>query len=396
MVDWEQKMDSLYTYFYLFLFIPGLLLNTVALWVLCRHISKKMKTVIFMINLALADLAHVLSLPLRIYYYFTNTWPFGHAACLFCFYLKFLNMYAAIVFLMCISVQRCVFLLKPFFARRWRKRYDLLISIMVWLVVGLACSPFILMRTQDISTSVFTPTYSSSTQASIAGTNPYGSHSTTSHSSSLGFGSISSNPRCFKDLPNRKLSLSTAVTMMVLAELFGFLLPLAAIGYSSARIARSLLRTQDQDPGSPLPRGRTLTSSSSTSQTEAAWDRQAAGDKGRALRMVLGCSALFLVCFMPYHVSFMLYLMVSQDMVSHCGLRLATQQFHPVSLCLSSLSCCLNPLLYYFLSTEFRLHLSRRAFTSMLLSSPVGSSYTSRRLKLLQKRVSTESIASHK
>jgi hypothetical protein len=64
-----------------------------------RYYSKKMKTLIFMINLAIADLAHVLSLPLRIYYYFTLTWPFGRVACLLCFSLKYLNMYAAIVFL---------------------------------------------------------------------------------------------------------------------------------------------------------------------------------------------------------------------------------------------------------------------------------------------------------
>lgn len=38
MTDWEQSMDKMYTYFYLLLFIPGLLLNTTALWVLCRHI----------------------------------------------------------------------------------------------------------------------------------------------------------------------------------------------------------------------------------------------------------------------------------------------------------------------------------------------------------------------
>lgn len=61
--------------------------------------SKKTKAVIFMINLALADLAHILSLPLRIYYYFTHTWPFGRMLCLICFYLKYLNMYAAIAFL---------------------------------------------------------------------------------------------------------------------------------------------------------------------------------------------------------------------------------------------------------------------------------------------------------
>lgn len=130
MTEWEKSMEKMYTYFYLLLFIPGLLLNTTALWVLCRHIrcthkhththirevsntlwtrltllsgccscSKKTKAVIFMINLAFADLAHILSLPLRIYYYFTHTWPFGKSVCLLCFYLKYLNMYAAIVFL---------------------------------------------------------------------------------------------------------------------------------------------------------------------------------------------------------------------------------------------------------------------------------------------------------
>lgn len=61
--------------------------------------SKRTKAVIFMINLALADLVHILSLPLRIYYYFTHTWPFGRSICLFCFYLKFFNMYASIIFL---------------------------------------------------------------------------------------------------------------------------------------------------------------------------------------------------------------------------------------------------------------------------------------------------------
>uniref|UniRef100_A0A3Q3WTD1 G-protein coupled receptors family 1 profile domain-containing protein n=1 Tax=Mola mola TaxID=94237 RepID=A0A3Q3WTD1_MOLML len=306
MTSWEQQMDTMYTYFYLLLFLPGLLLNTTALWVLCRYISKKTKAVIFMINLALADLAHILSLPLRIYYYFTHTWPFGRGICLFCFYLKYLNMYAAIVFLVCISMQRCVFLLKPFFARRWRRRYDLLISITVWLLVGMACSPFILMRSSNTTNT----------------------------------GIVS----CFKDLPMRHLPFSLAVTTMVLAELLGFLIPLACI-------------------------------ISSYSQTDRYSEKQTNTEKRRALLMVLGCSGLFLLCFTPYHINFLLYLMVSQDIVSNCATRVAVRQFHPVSLCLASLSCCLNPVLYYFLTAEFRLHFSRRtsSFTSSLLSSPISS-----------------------
>ncbi|KAM9850340.1 putative P2Y purinoceptor 10 [Aulostomus maculatus] len=333
MSEWEQHMDQLYTYFYILLFIPGLLLNTTALWVLCRHISKKTKAVIFMINLALADLAHILSLPLRIYYYFTRDWPFGRSACLFCFYLKYLNMYAAVAFLVCISVQRCVFLLDPFSARRWRRRYDLLISIIMWVVVSLACSPFILMRSSS--------------------TNP-------------------GNNSCFKDLPMRRLPLSLAVTMMSLAELFGFLIPLACISYSSIRISWSLNHKKVQQDSTLLNSSahRRLQSVTSTDH-----DNQSKSDKQRALRMVLSCCAVFLFCFAPYHINFLLYLMVSQGIVSHCAMRLAVRQFHPVSLCLASLSCCLNPLLYYFLTAEFRLHLTRRtsSFTSSLLSSPISS-----------------------
>uniref|UniRef100_A0A3B4AQQ0 G-protein coupled receptors family 1 profile domain-containing protein n=1 Tax=Periophthalmus magnuspinnatus TaxID=409849 RepID=A0A3B4AQQ0_9GOBI len=301
---WEKDSEQMYMYFYLLLFLPGLFLNTIALWVLCRHISKKTKAVIFMINLAIADLAHILSLPLRIYYYFTHHWPFGRGVCLFCFYLKYLNMYAAIVFLVCISVQRCVFLLKPFSARRWRRRYDLLISFIVWVVVGVCCSPFILMR-------------------------------------------------CFKDLPMRHVSQSTAVAMITFGELFGFLLPLLCISYSSFRIAHSLTQKQKSE-------------------------------KHRALKMVLSCSGLFLFCFGPYHVNFLLYLLMSQDILTDCVTVVAVRKFHPFSLCIASLSCCLNPILYYFLTTEFRMHFMQRttSFSDTFLSSPLSSpKYNSVKMK---------------
>ena len=104
-------------------------------------------------------------------------------------------------------------------------------------------------------------------------------------------------------------------------------------------------------------------------------EKHSDSEKQRALQMVLSCTFLFLLCFAPYHLNFLLYLMVSQDIVTHCATRLAVNHFHPVSLCLASLSCCLNPLLYYFLTAEFRSHLNMRtsSFSSTLLSSPVSS-----------------------
>ncbi|XP_053735123.1 putative P2Y purinoceptor 10 [Synchiropus splendidus] len=341
MSEWEEHMEKMYSYFYLLLFVPGLLLNTTALWVLWRHISKKSKTVIFMMNLALADLVHTLSLPLRIYYYFTHSWPFGSGLCLFCFYLKYLNMYAAISFLVCISVQRCCFLLDPFLARRWRRRSDLVISAVVWAVVGLSCSPFILMRSGASNTS--DAQHVSELRDSVEGSAPPPLAS-------------SPKPSCFKDLPMRRPSTALLVSMVALAEVFGFLLPLLCIVYSSVRIRRSLAVQQNHAALQP----KNL--------------KHSDGEKSRALKMVLSCSLVFLLCFAPYHINFLLYMMVQQGILSHCPTRLAVLQVHPVSLCLASLSCCLNPLLYYFLTAEFRLHIRSRtsSFSSSLMSSPMS------------------------
>lgn len=296
MTAWDEGMYDLYTYFNLIIFIPGLLGNSIALWVLCRFIRKKTKAIMFMINLAVADLVHVLSLPLRIYYYYTHTWPFGKELCLFCFYLKYLNMYAGIAFLVCISLQRCIFLMHPFCAKSWKRRYDFRISIVVWLVVGLCCTSFILMRTNSDSKGQQTG--------------------------------------CFKDLPTRRPGLGTAVAIMTFGELLGFVAPLTIIGFSSYFIIRSLQQS--------VRAGHSV------------------NDKKRALRMVLVCTGVFLFCFAPYHINFLLYMMVSQDLITQCTVQQVVKQFHPISLCMASLNCCLNPLIYYFLTTEFQQQLSRQ------------------------------------
>ncbi|XP_067312835.1 putative P2Y purinoceptor 10 [Pseudorasbora parva] len=293
MTEWETAMNQLYTFVYLIIFIPGLLSNTLALWVLCRFISKKTKAIIFMINLTIADLAHVLSLPLRIHYYIQQDWPFGNGLCLLCFYLKYLNMYASIAFLVCISLQRCAFLLWPFRAKHWKSRYDVCISAVVWVVVGLCCSPFILMRKSS---------------------------------------SGNDTRNCFKDLPMRKLDFRIAVSMMAAAELFGFIGPLITIGFCTYLIVKSLRQRNKNEK--------------STSNTR------------KALRMVRVCAGVFLFCFAPYHINFLLYLMVTQCIITNCAVSQAIRQFHPISLCMASLNCCLNPLIYYFLTTEFKQQLS--------------------------------------
>nr|XP_033802486.1 putative P2Y purinoceptor 10 [Geotrypetes seraphini] len=292
--------STLYAATFTIIFIPGLLANSAALWVLCRFVNKKNKAIIFMINLAVADLAHVLSLPLRIFYYIKHTWPFGNFVCLLCFYLKYLNLYASIVFLTCISVQRCLFLMNPFKAKYWKRRYDAAVCIVVWMVVGAACLPFPIMRSSGL-----------------------GKNETT----------------CFADLGLVKPSVPTAVAMLTIAELSGFVVPLVVIVYCTWK-TRQFLQNEEH-----------LVEHSN--------------EKQKAMRMVLTCAAVFFICFTPYHINFIFYMLVNLNIIKNCTVLNISISFHPFSLCLASINCCLDPVLYYFMASEFRNKISRNGSTVM-------------------------------
>ncbi|XP_069749870.1 probable G-protein coupled receptor 174 [Narcine bancroftii] len=289
--QWDSEL-FLYAVVYGIIVIPGIFGNSIALWVLIGNIKRGKKAVIFMINLAIADLAHMLTLPLRIFYYVTHIWPFGKFMCLFCFYLKFVNMYASILFLVCISIQRCVFLITPFKYSTWRRRYDVALSVVGWVIVILMCLPFPIMR------------------------------NTSSFNSSL----------CFADLPMKQVQLQSSILMLTAAELLGLVGPMVIIVVCTWKTAESLRLK------SVLPNDR--------------------GGK-KALRLVLTCAVVFLICFVPYHVLFLLNQMRKLNYIVNCSVRKNILVLHSWSLCIASLNACLDPTIYYFVTSEFRDQLSR-------------------------------------
>ncbi|KAM3662581.1 putative P2Y purinoceptor 10 [Ammospiza maritima maritima] len=303
----------LYATTYTLIFIPGLLANSAALWVLCRFLSRKSKAVIFMINLAVADLAHVLSLPLRIYYYINHIWPFGDVLCLLCFYLKYLNMYASICFLTCISIQRYFFLYHPFQAKSWKRRYDVAISTLVWLVVGALCVPFPIMRSHGLGAN------------------------TTS---------------CFADLQVKPIDSKVGTVLMTgAAELLGFVGPLVIILFCT-------WKTRDSIRGFHVP-------------------EENSGERRKALRMVSMCAVVFCVCFAPYHINFFFYMLVKENVITDCLLSTITLYTQPFCLSLASFDCCLDPIIYFFMTSEFQEQISRHssmAIRSRLMSKESASS----------------------
>ncbi|NWI51670.1 GP174 protein, partial [Calyptomena viridis] len=303
----ETDLKPYYAITYTLILIPGLIGNTLALWVFYGYMKETKRAVIFMINLAIADLCQVLSLPLRIFYYLTGTWEFGGGLCLLCFYLKYVNMYASIYFLVCISVRRYLFLMHPFRASDCRRICDVYVSLVGWAVVCVACLPFPLLRLHQDDRNT-----------------------------------------CFVDLPIKKLDLPTSVAMMTVGELVGFVTPLLIILYCSWKTVLSL---KERNCAS-----RDL------------------GEKKKALKMILTCALVFLMCFAPYHLSFPLDFLVKTRHIEGGCVQKVISVFHAVALCLASLNSCVDPVIYYFTTDEFRRRLSRQDLQDSFQLQHLGSS----------------------
>lgn len=295
--DIREYQRYTYAIIYTVILVPGLISNVLALWVFHVYVKETKKAVIFMINLAIADLLQVLSLPLRIYYYLNKSWPFGHGLCMFCFYLKYVNMYASIYFLACISIRRCMLIFYPLrytAMKRWRDRTWCAIG---WFIVCVGCLPFPLLRKNSESARMEGSTI------------------------------------CFSELPMVNLSMASGVTLVTIAELIGFLLPLTVV--------------------------LTCTWLTAASLRENNCVLQDAGEKRKALKMVLSCAGVFLVCFMPYHITFPLDFLAKSKKPISCVFKIFIQRCHPITLCLASFNSCLDPVMYYFTTDEFKRRLSR-------------------------------------
>ncbi|XP_028993720.1 N-arachidonyl glycine receptor [Betta splendens] len=67
--------------FYCFVFAIGVVVNASALWVFALTTKKRNSVTVYMINVALVDLAFVLLLPFRMAYHQRDAWPFGDLFC---------------------------------------------------------------------------------------------------------------------------------------------------------------------------------------------------------------------------------------------------------------------------------------------------------------------------
>ncbi|NXJ60628.1 GPR55 protein, partial [Rostratula benghalensis] len=128
-------------------FILGLILNVLALSVFCCFWKKQTKTSVYMINLMLADVLLLLSLPLKWYYSVTEA---PGLLCSFIQSLYFANLYGSIFIIVCITVDRYICIRHPFEGRANQStKWAILRCCFIWAVTWLCSSPMYIFRTNN-------------------------------------------------------------------------------------------------------------------------------------------------------------------------------------------------------------------------------------------------------
>ena len=129
---------------YVFIFLVGLAANALVVWVNLRSDRNRYETHLYILNLAVADLCVVATLPVWV----TSLqqggrWPFGEAVCKLTHLVFSVNLFSSIFFLTSMSVDRymSVTLFTDAPDSRRKKVVRRLICVLVWLLALLASAP---------------------------------------------------------------------------------------------------------------------------------------------------------------------------------------------------------------------------------------------------------------
>ncbi|XP_063292217.1 urotensin-2 receptor-like [Pelobates fuscus] len=147
--------------------ISGVVGNFYTLVVMCKSMNAITSMYIHIINLALADLLYLSTIPFIVHNNFVKDWYFGEVGCRVLLSLDLLTMHASIFILTVMSTERYIAVAKPFDTVRKPKGYRKSLACAIWIFSFLLTLPMMLMIHQEERTSengnirkLCTPTWS--------------------------------------------------------------------------------------------------------------------------------------------------------------------------------------------------------------------------------------------
>ncbi|XP_068105586.1 C5a anaphylatoxin chemotactic receptor 1-like [Hyperolius riggenbachi] len=131
---------------YVIVFALGVPGNGLVVWVTTFEMKKTVNSVWFL-NLAVADLLCCLSVPFSVMTMALGYWPMGLFACKAIYSMLLLNMFASVLILTVISIDRCALVLKPVWCQNKRTtRKAQVACLVIWCLAFLMSSPSFIFR----------------------------------------------------------------------------------------------------------------------------------------------------------------------------------------------------------------------------------------------------------
>ncbi|XP_028913808.1 apelin receptor-like [Ornithorhynchus anatinus] len=306
--DWELSY-SLLPVLYMLVFVLGLSGNGIVIFTVWRAPGgagggtggggwRSADTYIG--NLALADLAFVVTLPLwAAYTALRFHWPFGSVLCKLSSYLVLLNMFASAFCLSCLSFERYLAVVHSLSRARLlrsRRAATLLSLGALWLLAGLLALPALLLRDTQRRPPL---------NATVC---------------DMDYSRVAS--------PEQERYWLGALSLGTTA--LGFVLPLllmtvfyCCLGGAVTRHFQHLKKEEQK--------------------------------RRRLLRIIAALVAVFALCWLPFHLLKGLYVLGWLGLLDlPCAAQDLIVRLHPYATCLAYVNSCLNPFLYAFLDLRFR------------------------------------------
>ncbi|XP_074536199.1 P2Y purinoceptor 2 [Halichoeres trimaculatus] len=300
---------------YALVFVVGLALNATALFVIVCRTKRWKPSTIYMFNLTMCDTLYVFTLPFLIYYYADeNDWPFSEPICKIIRFLFYANLYGSILFLCCISLHRFIGICYPVRSLYWvSARRARLVSVAVWAIVLFCQAPILYFsRVRDRANGRLC-------------------YDTTS-------------PELFDDF----LVYSSIMSVLM------FALPFMVVMVCYGLMVRKLL-----EPGWGSQEGPDGERGGLSAQRS----------KQKSVKMIIIVLAVFMLCFLPFHLTRSLYYsfrylrQINPAQVS-CTLLEASSVAYKVTRPLASANSCLDPILYFLAGQDARSNLTKKARSS--------------------------------
>ncbi|XP_048344056.1 P2Y purinoceptor 11 [Sphaerodactylus townsendi] len=250
--------------------------------------------IIYAFNLAVSDLLYAISLlPLAIYYYPEKDWRYGLVFCKLDRFVFFCNLYGSTFFVACISLNRYVAIVHPFFAHgRLEPRHATALSGAVWLLVAAISAPVLSFSTTEFKN-----------------------------------GTVANSPNrteCFGSASDGNLPQYWPYSLFLLV--FGCLLPFLLTAVSCGAILHTVLRNQN------------ITTA----------------EKSKVKALVCAVVALYALSYLPFHILRNLNLRMRMVDSKDCSVRRLIYILYQLAKIMVHFHICIHPLIYAALADNLQ------------------------------------------